>query len=194
MLDSCIARIFLLVSIVGSALGLSYCGGGGQPFNMDVNATIFIGDPSPASPFQFIVNPEQQNPEGTMTAQIGTEFIDRTTLDILSLDLSAEFSIGTVRITLDPANPSTATVFKLDGANRPFGTHTMNLNLIIETPDQNLVLSDVTLDCDTALLALAEDVPTLVFFLQGDIPKEIDLSALTVLVPASLITSDQDPQ
>jgi hypothetical protein len=69
----------------------------------------------------------------------------------------------------------------------------MNLNLVIQTPEQNLVLSNVSLESDTALLQLAEDLPTLGFFVQGQ-PKELDLADLNVLIPPELITSDTSSQ
>ena len=111
-----------------------------------------------------------------------------------SLNLAFNFSnVGTINITLDPNNPSSATIFKVNSNGNPEGTHVMDLNLVIQTPDQNLVLSGVTLSTETSLLQLDEDLPTLGFFFQNE-AMELDLSSLNVVIPPELITSDTSNQ
>ncbi|MCE9625009.1 MAG: hypothetical protein K8R69_06090, partial [Deltaproteobacteria bacterium] len=88
---------------------------------------------------------------------------------------------------------STATVFKLNRNNNPAGTNVMDLSLIIETPEQNLTVSHISLSSNDALLELAQDLAPITFFVGGQ-AKEIDLSALEVQIPFQLISSDFDPQ
>ncbi len=174
-------------------VGLLFGCGKAEPFLIAANSTMFVGDPSPATPLAFIVNPEEQGTTGTVDAEIATVFPDRVDLAILSLSLTFQFdSVGTINLSLDPNNPSSATIFELDGSNKSSGTNTMTLNLIIETPDQSLSLPGVLLEGDSALLELAENLPTLGFSFQGQ-SKELDLSSLNVVVPAELINSDVDP-
>jgi hypothetical protein len=187
-------RILSFFFLAWLGAGLGGCGGVSGPFDMMTDATVFVGDPSPVAPLAFLVNPIEQSVLGDLTAEIETEFPDRFALNPTSLNLTFDFAgIGVIIITLDPNNPSSATVFKLNSSNRPSGTNTMNLNLVIQTPEQNLVLSNVSLESDTALLQLAEDLPTLGFFVQGQ-PKELDLADLNVLIPPELITSDTSSQ
>ena len=168
-------------------LALVACGSSGQPFVMDVQSDLIVTD----------VNPENlavQTATGNLEAEVVDEFGDRLELEVFSLGATASFDgLGEVRLVLDPNFPANATVYKLNRNNNPFGTNTMNLSLIIETPEQNLTLSNLTLSSDSALLELNQDLPPLTFFFQG-VPMEIDLSTLQIRIPASLIQSDFDPQ
>ena len=180
--------LFFLVS-----LGLTACGGSGEPFEMVTTATIIIGDAGP-NPFSFLVNPIQETSQGQMTADVVNELNDRWDLTVLDLSVTLDFAgIGPVNIVLDPNFESSATVFKLNRNNQPSGINQMTLSVIIETPDQNLTYSQMSLSSNTATLALDEDLPTLDFFFQGQ-PKELDFSSLEILIPSELIHSTEDPQ
>ena len=173
---------------------LAGCGGAAGPFAMTTDATMFVGGADAASPFAFIVNPEEQGADGDLMAAINTEFPDRYLLDLTSLNLTFNFAnVGSILITLDPNNPSSATIFKVNSSGNPEGTHMMDLNLVIQTPEQNLVLPGVSLSTETALLQLDEDLPTLGFFFQNQ-AMELDLSSLNVVIPPELITPDQSNQ
>jgi hypothetical protein len=180
---------FILLSLL--VVGMA-CGSDPGPFQMSTSTDMVIGD-AQVTPVQFIVNPEEQTGEGTLTAQTVEEFSDRRVLSIQSFDLELNFpGIGPVTLVLNPNFESTATVFMLDSANQPAGTHTMTLFLIVETPDQNLTLDNVVLQSNTATLTLANPLPTLSFFLNG-VQKQMQILSLTAVIPAQLITSNQDP-
>ncbi|HCU25637.1 MAG TPA: hypothetical protein DF383_11535 [Deltaproteobacteria bacterium] len=160
---------------------LSACGGGADPIPMPVNATIFIDE-------------AEVGTGGSLTAVIQEEFTNRYFMEVTELQTGGEFpGLGPVNIRLNPDLVSTATVYKLNVQNnKPFGTHQMNLNLLIETPEQILTLNDVLLMSNTALLTLAEDLPTLSFSFEGQ-TMAIDISALEVLIPSYLVSSTEDP-
>jgi hypothetical protein len=161
------------------------CGGSGQPFLMNVQSDLIVADPNPDS---IVI----QTALGTIEADIASEFNDRFELDVLNLSATAAFpGLGDIHLVLDPNFPAGATVYKLKSNNQPAGTNTMNLSLIIETPEQNLTLSELTLSGNSAALQLDQDLPPLTFFFQGQ-PMEIDLSTFQVQIPASLIVSDSD--
>jgi hypothetical protein len=178
-----------------SLLFLTGCGNSGGVFTMEVASTIFVGDPLSATPSPTpSQNPEQQEANGTLEAQVSDTFANRSELEISSFDMSADFAgVGTIHFVLDPHFTSTATVFKLDCNNKPLGVNTMDLSLIVETPDQNLTYTHIDLESPTAILALAQNLPTLNFFVQGQ-PKQLDLSALLVTIPSQLISSECDQQ
>lgn len=172
-------------------LGLA-CTSDPGPFEMSTSTTMVIGD-APTSPVQFIINPVQEDGEGTLTAQILEQFSDRRLLSIESFDIEMDFpGIGPVAIRLNPNFESTATVFFLNSNNQPAGIHSMTLFLIVETPDQNLTLDNVVLASDTATLTLVDPLPILTFFLQGE-QKQMQILSLEAVIPAQLITSQQDP-
>jgi len=188
-LKTTLASIFVFLPI----FALCSCGSGSDPFTMDTNATLFVGDPSPVTPLQFLINPEQQSSDGQLTAEIDQEFTDHFELTITELEIDFDFAdVGPIQIVLDPNKTSTATVFKLKLNGNPAGTHTMTLNLIIQTPEQNLVLDDVSFSSTTNLLSLDQALPSLGFFVQG-VGKELDISTMQVSIPPSLNISDRDP-
>jgi hypothetical protein len=182
---SFIKGIFLLgLVILGSA-----CSSDPGPFEMSASTTMVIGE-APTSPVQ---NPVEVSGEGVITGQIIEQFNNRRVLAIDSFDIEMDFpGIGPVAIRLNPNFQSTATVFMLNSSNQPAGTHTMNLFLIVETPDQNLTFDDVLLASDTATLSLVDPLPTLTFFFQGQ-PHQVQILSLQAVIPAQLITSTQDP-
>jgi len=177
------------------AFGFQACGSSGGPFPMNTQAIIFVGDPNPAivNNIEFIINPEQQSGSGQLTAEIESEDINSFDLSIQSFNITLNYaSIGPVTLVLDPSLPSTATIFKLNLNGKPEGTHQMTLNLIAQTADQNLALSNLLLTGDTNNLTLSGTVPELGFTFQGQ-PKVLDLTNLQVQVPGSLNISNQDP-
>jgi len=183
---------YCLIAVL-AGIGLNACGAA-EPFNMPSDAIMFVGQPSPVQPIEFIVDPVQQAASGTMNAEIEDVFPDRTTLSLLSLNLTFNFDgIGDIVLTLDPNRPSSATVFPLNASGNPTGLSTMDLNLVIETPDQNLVLEGVLLQGESAILQLAIDLPSLGFFFQG-MPQELDLAAMSVVLPNELILSGSSNQ
>jgi len=176
-----------------ASLFFTACGSSGQPFVMDTNATIIVGDSGPSS-VEFLINPVQQIAPGTLTADIDQELNDRFNLAVTDFSVTTTFDgVGSINLVLDPNFASTATVFKLNRNNNPFGTNVMDLSLIVETPEQNLTLSHISLSSNDALLELAQDLPPITFFVGGQ-PKEFDLSALEVQIPVQLISSGFDPQ
>lgn len=167
------------------SLLLNACGSSGGPFLMDVQSDLIVTVANPDSL-------EIQTAIGTIEAEIAEEFIDRFDLDVFNLDATAAFpGLGDISLVLDPNFPASATVYKLNRNNSPAGTNTMRLSLILETPEQNLTLSDLTLSSDSATLQLDQDLPPLTFFFQGQ-PMEIDLSTFQVQIPAELISSSFD--
>ncbi|HKY64330.1 MAG TPA: hypothetical protein VJR29_13030 [bacterium] len=179
-------RLFCALALSISLI-LSACGSGGQPFLMDVQSDLIVTATNPDS---LVI----QTAVGTLEAEIVQEFNDRFELDVFNLNASATFpDLGPINLVLDPNFPASATVYKLNRNNNPSGTNTMRLSLIIETPEQNLTLSDLTLSSNSASLQLDQDLPPLTFFFQGQ-PMQIDLSTLQVQIPASLIVSFFDPQ
>ena len=184
----CFTSLLILFSL--SMIG---CGGSGEPFTMVTTSTIIIGDPGPSS-FSFLVDPIQQTVEGGLTADVVNELNDRWELVVQDLEVVANFDgIGQISLVLDPNFESTATVYKLNRNNQPFGTNTMTLSLIVETPEQNLTFSQLALSSNNAILTLNQDLPLIDFFVQGQ-PKQIDLASLQVLIPSELIISTEDPQ
>lgn len=178
----------------GLCAGLTSCGSDGNPFIMDVTSTIFVGANPANSPLEFIVDPEQQNPNGTLEAQITRDFSDHTEFQVLNFELSATFDgVGTINFVLDPAIDSLMSVAKLNCNNKPEGSNVLNLSLIIETPEQNLTLSNLVLESDTAALQLTENLPPLGFTANGQ-SFAIQVSSLNVQIPSDLIVSDCDPQ
>ena len=162
---------------------------------MNTQTIIFVGDPNPTivSDVEFLINPEQQSGSGQLTAEIESEDINSFQLNILSYAVGLNYaSIGPVTLALDPSLPSTATIFKLKLNGKPEGTHQMTLNLIAQTADQNLALSNLLLTGDTNNLALSGSIPEMGFTFQGQ-PKVLDLTNLQVQVPGSLNISNQDP-
>jgi len=185
MLSSCQRWIRALA--LPTMMILSACGSSGQPFVMDVQSDLLVTAPDPDS---VVV----ETAIGSIEADIADEFNDRFELDVFNLDATAAFpGLGDVRLVLDPNFPAFATVYKLNRNNQPFGTNTMNLSLIVETPEQNLTFSELTLSSESASLKLDQDLPPLTFFFQGQ-AMEIDLSTLQVQIPASLIVSNFDLQ
>jgi hypothetical protein len=177
-----------LISLMMTALA---CSSDPGPFEMSTTTDMVIGD-AQGSPVHFIVNPEEQTGEGTMTAEVVQEFPNRRLLSIQSLDLVLDFpGIGPVDLVLNPNFESTATVYLLDANNQLLGTHSMTLFLIVETPDQNLTLDNVLLESDTATLSLVDPLPVLSFFLDG-VQKQMQILSLQVVIPAQLITNNQD--
>jgi len=182
-------RNLVLAVFALSFFGFSACGNSGEPFTMDVTSTLIVSDASPSTN-----NPVQQIVDGTLHAQVTNEFRDRFELEIMDFEVDANFDgVGPITLVLDPNFASTATVFKLNRSNTPFGTNTMNLSLIVETPEQNLTLSQMSLSSDNATLELAQNLPTLNFFVGGQ-PKQFDLSALAIQIPVQLIVSTGDNQ
>lgn len=180
-----------LFCIVLISLAFSACGSDGGPFEMATMSTAVVGNPD--ANVHFIADPEDASGSGTLTAQIDEEFFDRRTLIITDFSLTLNYdSIGPVNYYLNPNLESTAVVYKLNANNQVFGTHTMNLNLILETPDQNLTLDNVMLASDTATLTLAQPLPILTFQFNGE-NKQIQILSLTAVIPAELITSNEDP-
>lgn len=178
--------IFLLL------LGLFGCGSEAGPIEWATQATMVVGDQGGGA-VQFLVNPEELTSEGTLTVQVDTEFNDRTTYIVQSYEIVFDFeSVGTIRLVLNPNLESNVTVYKLNRNNQPSGTHTMNLNLIIETPEQNLVLNDLVLQSKSATLTLTQNLFPLNFDFMGE-DKELQILALQATIPAFLITSDEDP-
>lgn len=168
------------------------CGSDGAPFEMSTASTMVVGDAGNGN-VQLLVNPESSEGTGTLTAQIVEEFSNRRDLVVDAFDLPVEFAdVGTLRLVLNPNLESTATVYRLNSNNQVAGTHTMNLNLILETPEQNLVLNDVMLSSDTATLSLTIPLPILGFQDMGQ-SKEVQILSLTVVIPATLITGREDP-
>lgn len=164
----------------------------GNPFEMAVTTEQVVGDPD-SSPIKFIVDPEQETATGTLTAQIDREFINSRTLIVESLMVESEFAgVGTIRLHLNPNFDSTATVFKLNRNNEPNGVNTMTLFIIIETPDQNLTYDNVQLIGPSATLILEGTLPVLTFQLDGE-AKVFQTLNFSVVIPAGLITSDEDP-
>ncbi|MFO1463945.1 MAG: hypothetical protein U1F66_09195 [bacterium] len=183
------SRACLPFTLLASMLSLGACGSSGQPFVMDVTATMIVGDAGPS-----LINPVQQIVTGNLTAEVTDELHDRFELEITDFQVNSNFAgVGDINMVLDPNFTSTATVFKLNRNNNPFGTNTMDLSLIVETPDQNLTLSHLSLSSNNATLELAQDLPPLNFFVGGQ-PKEFDLSALAIQIPVQLIVSTGDPQ
>jgi hypothetical protein len=177
-----------------AVLALTACGGDGQPFIMDVNSTLFVGNNPGQSPLALLVDPIQENPTGSLEAQINREFSDHFELDVLSFNLAANFAgVGDIQFVLDPNLPSQMSVSKLNSNNQQIMPNVLNLSLIIETPDQNLTLSNLLLQSNTALLQLSENLPPLGFFVNGQ-PFAIQIANLNILIPSDLIVSDFDPQ
>lgn len=175
------------------SLGISACGSSGGPFEMATQTTMVVGDSGGGSPVQFISNPEEVTAQGVVGAQVDQVFNDRQTLIIESFEIIANFSsVGAVRLVLNPNMSSTATVYKLNSNNQPFGTHTMTLNLIVETQDQNLTIDNVMLASESATLVLTQNLFPLSFLFEGQ-SKELQILSLEVIVPAFLITSNEDP-
>lgn len=182
----------ILLIVLG--LGLAACGSDSEPFIMEVASTIFVGANPINSPLSFIVDPEQQNPTGTLEAQIIRDFNDHTEFNVLSFDLVSTFDgVGTIQMVLDPNIPSQMSVAKLNCNDKPEGSNVLNLSLIIETPEQNLTLSNLVLESDSALLELTENLPPLGFTVDGQ-SFAIQVSVLNVQIPSELIVSDCDPQ
>lgn len=178
---------FLCVLAFPLFLALNACGSGGEPFLMDVQSDLVVTAPDPDSL-------DVEVAVGDVEAEIAQEFNNRFDLDILSLHATATFpGIGDINLVLDPNFPASATVYKLNRNNNPLGTNIMSVSLIAETPEQNLTYSNLTLSSDSASLQLDQDLPPLTFFFQGQ-PMQLDLSTLQVQIPASLITSNIDPQ
>jgi hypothetical protein len=69
----------------------------------------------------------------------------------------------------------------------------MTLNLIVETQDQNLTYDNVVLASDDATLRLTQSLPILGFLFGGQ-NKQLQTLSLEVTLPASLVTSREDPQ
>ncbi len=158
------------------------------------NATVVIGDAGSGSPIKFLFNPETQNANGTLQAQIIEEFDNRFELEILNFEIDAQFSnVGPIQIVLDPNLDSTMTVYKLNSNNQVSGTHQANLNLIVQTPDQNLVFQDVLLESETATLSLANPLPVTGFLFQGN-AMEINITNLQLTLEPGLVIGDFDPQ
>lgn len=159
---------------------------------MATASTSVVGDAGSGN-VQFLVNPEEDTGEGILTAQITEVFANRRDIVIEAFQLGLEFpSVGTINIVLNPNEESTGTIYRLNSNNQVAGTHTMNLNLIVETPEQNLVLNNVMLSSDTATLDLTIPLPILGFQFEGD-AKEIQILSLLVTIPANLITGTEDP-
>ncbi len=168
------------------------CGSDGAPFEMATATTMVLGDAGSGN-VQFLINPEESSGSGILTAQITEEFANRRNLVVEAFDMPIEFaSVGTLRLVLNPNLESTGTVYRLNSNNQVAGTHTMDLNLILETPDQNLVVSNVMLSSDTATLSLTIPLPTLSFQFMGE-SKELQTLSLTVVIPVQLITGTEDP-
>jgi hypothetical protein len=185
-------RLFKGIFLVGLLYLASACGSDPGPFEMSTSTTMVIGE-APSSPVQFIINPEEQSGQGVLSADIAQQFSNRRDLTIQSFDIELDFpGVGPVAIRLNPNFESTATVFMLNFNNQPAGTHTMNLFLIIETPDQNLTLDNVQLASNTATLTLVDPLPVLTFFFQGQ-PKQLQITSLQAVIPAQLISSLIDP-
>lgn len=178
---------FLCVLALPLFLALAACGSGGEPFLMDVQSDLIVIPPDPDSL-------DVEVAVGDVEAEIVKELNDRFELDVLSLNATANFpGIGAINLVLDPNFTANATVYKLNRNNNPFGTNTMNVSLIAETPEQNLTFSNLTLSSDSASLQLDQDLPPLTFFFEGQ-AMQLDLSTLQVQIPASLIVSNIDPQ
>ena len=185
-------RFFKGVFLAGLLILGPACASDPGPFEMSTSTTMVVGE-APGNPVQFIVNPVQQSGEGVLTAQTIDQFNDRRVLSIDSFDIELDFpGIGPVAIRLNPNFESTATVFLLNSNNQPAGTHNMTLFLIVETPDQNLTLDNVTLASDSATLSLMDPLPILSFLFQGQ-QQQMQILSLEAVIPAQLITSTQDP-
>lgn len=175
------------------ATTLSACGGDGQPFVMEVDSTLFVADNSGTS-LSFIVDPIQQNPTGTLEAQVVQEFNDHFELEVLSFNLSANFEgVGEIQFVLDPNFTSQMSVSKLNRNNNPFGPNVLDLSLIVETPEQNLTLSNLIFSSNNAILQLSENLPPL-GFTANDQSFALTVSAIDIIIPSELIVSDFDPQ
>jgi len=171
---------------------ISGCGEGTDVFEMAASTTMAIGA-AEISPVQFIVDPETQTGDGILMAQVNESFSNRRTLSIEELKIELQYdNIGTVRVHLNPNLESTATVYRLNQNNQLFGTHNMLLNIIVETPDQNLTVDNVMLASDTATLTLVEPIPNLSFLFQGT-QETLQTLSFQVVIPAELITSPFDP-
>lgn len=171
---------------------LPACGSDGGPFEMASSTTQVVGD-AEATTVQFLSNPEEQTGNGTMTAQVDEVFFDRQTLFVEGFEINLDFDgVGPVRVVLNPNMTSTATVYKLNQNNQVFGTHTMNLNLIVETPDQNLTYNNVLLASKNATVILDQLLPILNFQFNGE-TKQLQTLAMSVTIPAQLIVSNEDP-
>ncbi len=175
---------------------LSACGNDGEPFEMDMSSTMVVGDPEPAASTsaKAILNPSQQEVDGIMEAVITNELSDRFEIEVLAVNMTATFpDVGEIRLVLNPNFESSGTIFKLNRNNNLFGMHNFNLNLIIETPDQNLTLDDLTLENNTAVLPVVGDLPLLNFFV-NDQPKQLDILQLELTIPSNLVITTDDPQ
>lgn len=145
------------------------------------------------NPLQTLTNSEESSSSGTLTAQITQDFPNRRSIVIENFNIEMEFAnVGMVRFTLNPNLESTGTIFKLNRDNEPFGEHNMILNLVVETAEQNLTYDNVMVASETATLTLTQALPILSFEFAGT-TMQLQTLALSVVVPASLITSDFDP-
>ena len=162
------------------------CGSQGHPFEMSAQATAVVGEAG-------LLNPEQQSAQGLVTAQLEEDFFDRSVLVIQSFDLLLEFAnVGPVLLSLNPEAVSTAVIYKLNRNNQLFGTHTMNLNLLMTSAEQSLVLGEIQLSGNVATLTLNQDVPIFNFSLDS-IVRQIQFLDIQVVVPTEFITSNEDP-
>jgi len=185
-------HVKLMLGLVLPLLFLA-CGTSGAPFEMANSVTMVVGDPDNLSFEKFITNGQEKTATGVVTAQIDQEFNNRRVLVIESFNASTDFDgVGTISVVLNPNLDSSATIFKLNTDNQPSGTNTMTLNLIVETPDQNLTYDNVELSGQNATLTLSQGLASIGFILNGQ-NKVLQTLGLTVQVPASLITSDDDP-
>ena len=177
-----------------SLAALAGCGSAAGPFEMSTATTQVVGDALPPDPqTEFLFNPQQQAAEGIVTAQIVEEYINRQELLIEDFEIVNEFpGVGPIRMVLNPNMESTATIYRLNLNNQLEGTHTMTLNLIVETPDQNLTYENVILSNTQAVLTLQGALPILGFYLAGQ-AMELQTLDLTVTIPAELVTSPYDP-
>jgi hypothetical protein len=188
------SQLFLIIFSLLACFQLPHCGEGGEPFEMVMNATIIVGDAEPDGGIKAISNPTQETVEGIAEGVITLELHDRFEVEILSVDISTTFpEIGEVRLVLNPNFVSSGTVFKLNRNNNLFGNHSFILNLIVETPDQNLTIDDITLEANNAVLTVVGDLPTLGFLFEGQ-SKEIDILNLELLIPSQLVVTTDDPQ
>ncbi len=130
-----IKKMSVVLLSLGSLVG---CGSAAGPFEMSTATTQVVGDALPPDPqVEFLFDPQQQSAEGIVTAQIVEEYVNRQELLIEDFEIVNEFpGIGPIRMVLNPNMESTATIYRLNLNNQVEGTHTMTLNLIVETPDQ----------------------------------------------------------
>ncbi|MCE9624585.1 MAG: hypothetical protein K8R69_03885, partial [Deltaproteobacteria bacterium] len=83
-------------------LSFAACGSSGQPFVMDTDATLIVGDSGPSS-VEFIIDPVQQLASGTLTADIDQELNDRFNLLVTDFSVTTTFDdVGPITMVLDP--------------------------------------------------------------------------------------------